>query len=140
VNQAREAVAALDAAPPERPQRRVRWAMYAAFAVLAALALYQGWHAQRFEQVRAADTEIIAIAGTQRTFTQQMGRLAALAGGDANIAKLHVEPLVQALDRSRADALLVEALLGEQRRLGGAGGYRVHEHAEREREACQSRS
>jgi len=103
-----------------RPHRRVRWSMYAAFALLAALAVFQAGYAHRFERVRAADAEIISMAGTQRTFTQQMGRMAALAGGDSHVTKVHAELLGEALDRSRSDALLVEALLGEQLKLADA--------------------
>ena len=94
--------------------------MYAAFALLAALAIFQAGYAHRFERVRAADAEIISIAGTQRTFTQQMGRMAALAGGDQHVTKVHAELLAEALDRSRSDALLVEALLAEQLKLSDA--------------------
>jgi len=97
--------------------RRVRRSMYLAFAALAALAIFEAGYAQRFERVRAADAEIISIAGTQRTFTQQMGRMAALAGGDDAVTQLHADLLGEALDRSRADALLVEALLAEQLKL-----------------------
>jgi diguanylate cyclase (GGDEF)-like protein/PAS domain S-box-containing protein len=103
--------------PQGAPHRRVRWTMYLAFALLAALAIFQASHAHRFERVRAADAEIISLAGTQRTFTQQMGRMAALAGGDAEITLVHAELLSEALDRSRADALIVEALLDAQLKL-----------------------
>ena len=93
--------------------------MYSAFAVIAALAVFQAWHGHRFEQVRAGDAEIISFAGTQRTFTQQMGRMAALAGGEQPVTLVHAELLGEALDRSRSDALLVEALLDAQFQLSG---------------------
>jgi len=117
--------AAPGVAPQPRLQRprqhalhtRVRWTMYLAFALIAALAVFQAGYAQRFERVRAADAEIISIAGTQRTFTQQMGRMAALAGGGAEVTQVHAELLAEALDRSRSDALLVEALLDTQFKL-----------------------
>jgi diguanylate cyclase (GGDEF)-like protein/PAS domain S-box-containing protein len=99
------------------PHQRVRRAMYLAFALLAALAIFQAGYAHRFERVRAADAEIISLAGTQRAFTQQMGRMAALAGGDAEVTRVHADLLAEALDRSRADALLVEALLDAQLKL-----------------------
>ncbi len=97
-----------------RPHRRVRRSMYLAFALLAALAALQAAFAHRFERIRAGDAELISLAGSQRSFTQQMGRMAALAGGDASVTLLHADLLGQALDRSRSDALMVEALLQRQ--------------------------
>ena len=100
--------------PPAAAHGRVRRAMYLAFAALAVLALFQAGYAQRFEAIRAVDADIINLAGTQRTFTQQMGRLAALAAADDRVVPEHVQPLAEALDRSRSDALMVEALLKRQ--------------------------
>ena len=91
--------------------------MYLAFGLLAALVVFQAGYAHRFERVRAADAEIISLAGTQRTFTQQVGRMAALASADAEHSRVHAELLSEALDQSRADALLVEALLDAQLKL-----------------------
>ncbi len=99
---------------------RVRRAMYLAFAVLAALALFQAGYAHRYERIRAADAEVISFAAGQRTFTQQMARMAALAEGDEHVTLVHADLLAEALDRSRSDALLVEALLAGQARLSAS--------------------
>ncbi len=94
--------------------------MYLAFAVLAALALFQAGYAHRYEKIRAADAEVINFAAGQRTFTQQMARMAALAEGDEHVTQVHADMLAEALDRSRNDALLVEALLAGQARLSAS--------------------
>ncbi|MFO1272995.1 MAG: EAL domain-containing protein [Rubrivivax sp.] len=94
--------------------------MYLAFAALAALALFQALYAQRFERVRAADADVINFAAAQRAFTQQMARMAALAGGDERVTQVHADLLAEALDRSRTEALIVEALLAGQSRLADA--------------------
>jgi len=88
--------------------------MYLAFVALAALAIVQAIYGNRFESLRAGDADIIGLAGSQRVFTQQMGRIAALAGGDALVSRVHAELLREAVDRSRADALLAEAVLVRQ--------------------------
>jgi diguanylate cyclase (GGDEF)-like protein/PAS domain S-box-containing protein len=88
--------------------------MYLAFVALAALAIVQAIYGNRFESLRAGDADIVGLAGSQRVFTQQMGRIAALAGGDALVSRVHAELLREAVDRSRADALLAEALLVRQ--------------------------
>jgi len=88
--------------------------MYLAFALLAALALFQAGHANRFERVRADDADIVDMAGSQRAFTLQMGRLAAIAGGGQPTSSAPAEQLAQALERSRSDALVIEALLARQ--------------------------
>jgi diguanylate cyclase (GGDEF)-like protein/PAS domain S-box-containing protein len=109
--------------PPARtdakPHRRVRRSMYAAFAAIAALAVFQAGFAHRFERARAADADVISLAGIQRTFTQQMGRVAALVGGGSNVTDVHVALLSEALDRSRSDALLVEEMLARQSEMAG---------------------
>jgi len=100
--------------------RRVRWSMYGAFLLLAAMALFMDWYGTRDERVRAADAEIIHLAGLQATFTQRMGRLAASIAAAPHIEPSQVEALAQALDQSRSEALLVEALLAAQGALAPA--------------------
>jgi diguanylate cyclase (GGDEF)-like protein/PAS domain S-box-containing protein len=104
-------------AAPSAP-RRIRLSVYAAFVLLAALAVFQAWYAQRLERIRAADAGILHIAGLQGAFAQQMGRIAALAVGDG---ASQAEVLAGALDRSRTDALALEALLAGQQQLDAEG-------------------
>ncbi|MDP1535285.1 MAG: hypothetical protein Q8L92_17040, partial [Rubrivivax sp.] len=102
---------AAPAHPPagERGHAGVRWAMYLAFAAIAALSLLQAWYAHHYERIRAADAEIIHMAGLQRSFVQEIDRLAALLGRQGPVDPAHGQALAQVLDGSRADALLVEA-------------------------------
>ena len=94
--------------------------MYGAFALLAAMAMFLAWYGARVERVRAADAEIIHMADLQATFTQRLGRLAALIGTAADVDPAQVDELAQALDRSRSEALVVEALLDTQDALAPA--------------------
>ncbi|MDP3083100.1 MAG: EAL domain-containing protein, partial [Rubrivivax sp.] len=67
-----------------------------------------------YERIRAADAEIIHMAGLQRSFVQEIDRLAALLGRQGPVDPAHGQALAQVLDGSRADALLVEAVMTAQ--------------------------
>ncbi len=98
-------------------QRGVRLSMYLAFAVLALALVLQGLSTLRLETVRAVDAEILDQAGLQRTFSQQLGRLAAMvtqAADDPEARARHVQALQTLVSISTQDALLMEALLSRQ--------------------------
>jgi diguanylate cyclase (GGDEF)-like protein/PAS domain S-box-containing protein len=106
-------------APPpaaERGQRRLRVAMYGAFVVLALAVLAQGWNTLRLEDERATDAVIQDKAGLQRTFSQQIGRVAALIGaaGSAPVVRTrHADALTVMMGEASADAQTLQGLLAE---------------------------
>ena len=97
-------------------QRRVRVAMYLAFAVLAVAMVTLGSGVLRMEALRAADVEILDRAGLQRTFAQQVGRIAAMIGlAEEDAERTRQMRLLQALlEQSAQDALVLEKHLDEQ--------------------------
>ena len=94
----------------------VRLAMYMAFAVLAVAVVLLGLGALRVEALRAADVEILDRAGLQRTFSQQVGRLAAMIGlAEEDAERERQMHILQALlGQSTHDALALEHLLDQQ--------------------------
>ena len=98
-----------------RGRTSVRLAMYMAFAVLAVAVVLLGLGALRVEALRAADVEILDRAGLQRTFSQQVGRVAAMIGlveeGAERERQMHI--LQALLGQSTHDALAMEHLLDE---------------------------
>ncbi|HLL20248.1 MAG TPA: diguanylate cyclase, partial [Rubrivivax sp.] len=98
-------------------ERRVRLAMYLAFLTLALAMLAQGWNALRLEALRAADAEITNRASLQGTFSQQIGRMAALielSGADGATRARNTEALSGMLAQQGADALSMNELLNRQ--------------------------
>ncbi|HSM23200.1 MAG TPA: PAS domain S-box protein, partial [Rubrivivax sp.] len=94
---------------------RVRWAMWVAFALIAALCGAQAWQAREQERLRDDAAAMLALAGEQRAFTQSVARLALLAASGvlpAPEAGAAVAALGTALERSRAQALQLDSLLG----------------------------
>ncbi len=102
--------------PANTGPRRVRWAMYLAFAVLALAVGLQGLGMLRLETMRGADAEILDRAGLQRTFSQQVGRLAAMIGlADSDPERVrHMRALQGLLTQSGLDALELEHKLAQQ--------------------------
>ncbi len=96
--------------------KRVRVAMYLAFAVLAVAVVLQGLAALRLESLRAAEVEILDRAGLQRTFSQQVGRVAAMVGlaEDDAERERQMQILQALLGQSTQDALALELLLDRQ--------------------------
>ena len=95
-------------------QRRVRVAMYVAFVTLAVAMLAQGWNALRLEALRAVDAEITNRAALQGTFSQQIGRMAALIElnqGDPALRARLADALGVMLVQQGADALVLNDLL-----------------------------
>ena len=94
----------------------VRVAMYVAFAVLAVAVVLQGLAALRVESLRAAEVEILDRAGLQRTFSQQVGRVAAMVGlaEDEAERQRQMDILQGLLGQSTHDALALEKLLDRQ--------------------------
>jgi PAS domain S-box-containing protein len=96
--------------------RRVRAAMYAAFAVLAVAMVFLGLSALRMEALRSADVDILDGAGLQRTFAQQVGRVAAMIGlaEDDAERERQMQILQALLGQSTLDALRLEHQLDQQ--------------------------
>ena len=94
----------------------VRVAMYVAFAVLAVAVVLQGLGALRIESLRAADVEILDRAALQRTFSQQVGRVAAMIGlAEDDAERQRQMDILQAmLGQSTEDALKLEQHLRDQ--------------------------
>lgn len=95
---------------------RVRLAMYLAFAVLALAVVLQGLSALRIESLRSADVEILDRAALQRTFSQQVGRVAAMIGlAEDDAERQQQMDILQAmLSQSAEDALTLERHLRDQ--------------------------
>ena len=107
-------------------QRRVRVAMYLAFVTLAVAMLAQGWNALRLEALRAADAEITNRAALQGTFSQQIGRMAALIeliSSDPALRARTADALGVMLVQQGADALTLHAML-ERHLVDSAAGRR----------------
>ncbi len=96
----------------------VRLTVYLAFLVLALGLLAHGWHTLRLEAVRADDAETLDRAGMQRTFTQQMARLAVQIQAEPEQRQRHAQALAGVFNQSASDGLLLEHLLQEQGRRG----------------------
>ncbi|MBK1712737.1 putative bifunctional diguanylate cyclase/phosphodiesterase [Rubrivivax gelatinosus] len=103
----------------DRAHLRIRYALLFTFVSLVALAAFQVWYNGRLERVRALDADLVGVAGTQRIFSQQAGRFAALAESGELRSKADTELLSEAIENSRSDALLVQNLLNAQRSLSG---------------------
>ena len=99
----------------------VRVAMYVAFAVLAVAVVLQGLGALRIESLRAADVEILDRAALQRTFSQQVGRVAAMIGlAEDDAERQRQMDILQALlAQSTEDALALEQHLHDQMKRAG---------------------
>ncbi len=95
--------------------RRLRLATLLSFAVLALAVLAQGYQMLRLEALRAADTEIADRAGTQRTLSQQVGRLAALLLAEPAERRRNAQALSLLLAQSRDEAQALDGLLARQR-------------------------
>ena len=95
-------------------QRRLRVSMYFAFAAVAVAVAVQGALTLRHEHLRAADVEILDLAGLQRTRTQQIGREAALLVAEPAARQQHTKALSDVVTLSVQDALQTEALLAQQ--------------------------
>jgi diguanylate cyclase (GGDEF)-like protein/PAS domain S-box-containing protein len=100
---------------------RLRLALWAAFVVIGVAALVQGWNTLRLEQVRAADAEILDRAGMQRTFSQQIARLAAQMMAEPELRHRRADALATVFTTSSQDALALEDLLAAQGRQGADG-------------------
>ena len=99
---------------PGGGERRVRVAMYLAFVTLAVAMLVQGWNALRLEALRAADADITGRAALQGTFSQQIGRMAALielSSSDLLQRTRNADALAVMLVQQGADALMLNELL-----------------------------
>ncbi|HEY6133534.1 MAG TPA: EAL domain-containing protein [Rubrivivax sp.] len=103
--------------PSTPPHRRLRAAMGVVLTVVGAVAAVQAWHSGLSEQVREADAEVIALAGSQRALSQRLARQAALATQDGVETRLEEE-----LQRTQDEALKLEDLLKAQRALGPQQG------------------
>jgi diguanylate cyclase (GGDEF)-like protein/PAS domain S-box-containing protein len=93
---------------------QVRVSMYLAFAAVALAVGVQGLSNVRLEDVRATEAEILDQAGLQRTFSQQIGRVAALLVAEPEARKSHIDAMAQLMERSAQDALQLESLLAKQ--------------------------
>ncbi len=94
--------------------RRVRLALYIVFAVLSLAVIVQAALTLRLEELRSADAEILERAGLHRTFTQQIGRQAALIVAEPAQRIAQRDLLSALLARSAAEALEIDALLAHQ--------------------------
>ena len=95
--------------PAERsPHQRLRWTLHAALLAIALLLGAAGWNAWQGERRRAADAELINLAGAQRMLSQRVTLLASQPTTDGGAA------FDEALARAQADALRIEDLLGAQ--------------------------
>jgi diguanylate cyclase (GGDEF)-like protein/PAS domain S-box-containing protein len=122
---------------------RVRAAMYGAFALLALLVAWQVWYANRFEQMRAVDADVVNLAGLQRAYAQKLGRLALLATESGPADAQPWERLGRTLDQARSDAMLLEALLarpGAERAEGAVEANRALAQWQQARERLWSRT
>jgi diguanylate cyclase (GGDEF)-like protein/PAS domain S-box-containing protein len=100
---------------------RLRLALWAAFVVVGIAVLVQGWNTLRLEQVRAADAEILDRAGMQRTFSQQIARLAAQMLAEPELLHRRADALATVFATSSQDALALEGLLAAQGRQDADG-------------------
>ncbi len=89
-----------------RAGMRVRLAMLGALLLIALVLVMQAWQARQFEQLRGADNEIIALAASQRIFSQRLSLLATQHGSEA-AAELRAQVLAEA----RSQAQRLESLL-----------------------------
>jgi diguanylate cyclase (GGDEF)-like protein/PAS domain S-box-containing protein len=110
---------ALLSAPKSGGQRRLRLALYLAFLALGLGVCAQGYLAQRQETLRAADAEILDLAGQQRLRTQQIGSQASLLVAEPLSRAHHAQILSELLSQSVQDALLAESLLARQMQRSG---------------------
>ncbi len=95
--------------PAERsPHQRLRWTLHAALLAIALLLAAAGWSAWQGERRRAADAELINLAGAQRMLSQRVALLASQPASDDGVA------FDAALARAQTDALRIEDLLGVQ--------------------------
>ncbi|MBX3636745.1 MAG: PAS domain S-box protein, partial [Rubrivivax sp.] len=95
---------------------QLRLALWAAFAVIGLAVLVQGWNTLRLEAVRTADAEILDRAGMQRTFSQQIARLAAQMLAEPELLHRRADALATVFATSSQDALALEDLLAAQMR------------------------
>ena len=90
------------------PHLRLRWTLHAALVSIALLLAAAGWSAWQGERRRAADAELINLAGAQRMLSQRVALLASQPPADNGSA------FDAALARAQSDALRIEDLLGTQ--------------------------
>ena len=90
------------------PHQRLRWTLHAALVAIALLLGAAGWSAWQGERRRAADAELINLAGAQRMLSQRVALLATQPPADNGSA------FDAALARAQTDALRIEDLLGTQ--------------------------
>jgi diguanylate cyclase (GGDEF)-like protein/PAS domain S-box-containing protein len=102
------------AAPMASGQRRLRLSMYLAFGAVAVAVGVQGVLTLRHESLRAADVEILDLAGQQRTRTQQIGRQSAMLLAEPSARAQHAQVLSDVLALSVQDALQTDTLLAQQ--------------------------
>jgi diguanylate cyclase (GGDEF)-like protein/PAS domain S-box-containing protein len=95
-------------------QRRLRLSMYLAFGAVAVAVGVQGVLTLRHESLRAADVEILDLAGQQRTRTQQIGRQSAMLLAEPSARAQHAQVLSDVLALSVQDALQTDTLLAQQ--------------------------
>ncbi len=101
-------------APMASGQRRLRLSMYLAFGAVAVAVGVQGVLTLRHESLRAADVEILDLAGQQRTRTQQIGRQSAMLLAEPSARAQHAQVLSDVLALSVQDALQTDTLLAQQ--------------------------
>ncbi|MEP6971893.1 MAG: hypothetical protein ABJA49_15720, partial [Betaproteobacteria bacterium] len=92
-----------------RAGMQVRLAMLGVLLLIALVLLGQAWQSRHSGQLRGADGEVIALAASQRIFSQRLSLLAMHYYSDAA-----PQQLAQTLAEAREQALRLEFLLAEQ--------------------------
>jgi diguanylate cyclase (GGDEF)-like protein/PAS domain S-box-containing protein len=92
-----------------RAGMRVRLAMLGVLVLIALVVLVQAWQGRNSQQLRGADGEIVALAQSQRIFSQRLSLLAMHFESEAAS-----QQLLQALSEARAQAVRLEGLLAAQ--------------------------
>jgi diguanylate cyclase (GGDEF)-like protein/PAS domain S-box-containing protein len=92
-----------------RAGMRVRLAMLGVLVLIALVVLVQAWQGRNSQQLRGADGEIVALAQSQRIFSQRLSLLAMHFESEAAS-----QQLLQALGEARAQAVRLEGLLAAQ--------------------------
>ena len=104
-----------------RAGMRVRVAMLGVLVLIAVVLLFQARQSRHAEQLRGADGEIIALAASQRIFSQRLSLLALQFDNETAHEQLQL-----VLDEAHSQAQRLEALLGEHLATGSDEALRLN--------------